>query len=431
MDKETLKQKTLKTIEQNKEKIMEIGDTIYKTPEVGYREYKTIEYIETIYTEQDWTYQNKLAITGSKAYLTKKPDQPTIALAAELDSLDIPAHPDADPKTGWVHACGHNAQVAAMIGAAIGINQILDHLDGNVALLAVPAEELIQMEYRNKLIEGGKIAFMGGKQEFIHIGALNDIDMTIGSHSSAALGTAKLGTGGTENGFIAKIVTYKGKAAHAGDHPDEGINALNAALLGIMGAHANRETFRDTDHIRFHPIITKGGEIVNNVPAEVTMESFVRGATVDAIKTANKKVNNALRAGAMAVGATVDIHDIPGYMPYHRDPNLDKVLRENCLNLDPNTARGGHSCGSVDFGDFSCVHPTTSLMMAGVTGSHHHESFKIIDKNTLYVLPAKALALTVIDLLYDGAAKAREITEAFTPLTPKNMYGEFMQMLVK
>ena len=69
-----------------------------------------------------------------------------------------------------------------------------------------------------------------------------------------------------------------------------------------MGAHANRETFRDEDHIRFHPILTKAGSIVNNVPADVHMESFVRGATVPAIQDANNKVNNALRAGAGGSG---------------------------------------------------------------------------------------------------------------------------------
>ena len=70
-----------------------------------------------------------------------------------------------------------------------------------------------------------------------------------------------------------------------------------------MGIHSNRETFVDSDHIRVHPIITKGGFVVNQVPEIVTMETFVRGSSIEAIKNANLKVDNALRAGAMAVGA--------------------------------------------------------------------------------------------------------------------------------
>lgn len=431
MSKEALKKQVLDTIDSRAKEIIRIGDDLWKIPEVGYREYKTAEYVESFYEKMGWNYENKLGLTGSKAYLKPKGPRPTVSIVGELDSLDVPTHPEADPKTGWVHCCGHHAQVTAMLGAGIGLDLVKDELDGNIVMMAVPAEELIQLDFRNKLVEDGKITFMGGKQEFIHIGAMDEIDMTIGSHSTGGLNDAKLGTGGTENGFIAKLTKYKGVPAHAGDHPDKAINALNAALLGIMGAHVNRETFRDEDHIRFHPILTKAGTIVNNVPADVQMESFVRGANVPAIKDANRKVNNALRAGAMAVGAEVELIDVPGYMPYHRDPLLDEVLRENCLSLTDEVPLGGHSCGSTDMGDFSCVHPTTNLVMAGVSGSHHHSSFTVVDKMNLYVLPAKAMAITVIDLLYDGASKAKEIINKFKPVVERKDYTKFMQNLVK
>ncbi len=431
MNRQELKKKALDTIDSKAKEIIQIGDDLWKIPEVGYREYKTSEYVEEQYDKMSWYYENKLAMTGSKAYLKEKGVSPTIAVVGELDSLDIPTHPAADPKTGWVHACGHHAQITAMLATGFGLDPIMDDLDGNVVLMAVPAEELIQMDFRNQLVEDGKITFMGGKQEFIHIGAMDDIDMTIGSHSTGSLKGAQLGTGGTENGFIAKLTRYTGVEAHAGDHPDEAVNALNAAMLGIMGAHANRETFRDEDHIRFHPILTKGGSIVNNVPADVHMESFVRGATVEAVKNANIKVNNALKAGAMAVGAEIELIDVPGYMPYHRDPVLDKVVRENCLALTDEVPLGGHSCGSTDMGDFSCVHPTTNIVMGGVSGSHHHKTFTIEDKMNLYVLPAKALAMTVIDLLYDGADRAMEVIDKFEPVIPLKEYTGFMKKLVE
>ena len=431
MNRQELKKKALDIIDSKAKEIIQIGDDLWKIPEVGYREYKTSVYVENQYEKMGWYYENNLAITGSKAYLKEKGASPTVAVVGELDSLDIPTHPAADPKTGWVHACGHHAQITAMLATGFGLDPIMDELDGNVVMMAVPAEELIQMDFRNQLVEDGKITFMGGKQEFIHIGAMDDINMTIGSHSTGSLKGAQLGTGGTENGFIAKLTRYTGVEAHAGDHPDKAVNALNAAMLGIMGAHANRETFRDEDHIRFHPILTKGGSIVNNVPADVHMESFVRGATVEAVKNANIKVNNALRAGAMAVGAEIELIDVPGYMPYHRDPVLDKILRENCLALTDEVPLGGHSCGSTDMGDFSCVHPTTNLVMGGVSGSHHHKTFTVEDKVNLYVLPAKALAMTVIDLLYDRAEKAKDVIDQFEPVIPLKEYTGFMKKLVE
>ena len=210
MDKDSLKQKVLITIDEKADEIKKIGDDLWKIPEVGYREYNTSEYVEAQYEKKGWTYQNKLALTGSKAYLKPEKQRPTLAIVGELDSLDIPTHPEADPKTGWVHACGHHAQIAAMLGAGFGLDLVKDELEGNIAMLAVPAEELIQIDFRNRLRDEGKITFMGGKQEFIHIGAMDDIDITLGCHSSGNLNGANLGTGGSENGFIAKLIQYKG-----------------------------------------------------------------------------------------------------------------------------------------------------------------------------------------------------------------------------
>ncbi|MFR9161994.1 MAG: peptidase dimerization domain-containing protein [Ruthenibacterium lactatiformans] len=101
---------------------------------------------------------------------------------------------------------------------------------------------------------------------------------------------------GAAGGFIGKELRFLGKEAHAGGAPWEGVNALNAASLAIAAIHANRETFRDEDHVRVHPIITKGGDLVNTVPADVRMESYVRAASVQAMRTANAKVNRAARA---------------------------------------------------------------------------------------------------------------------------------------
>jgi metal-dependent amidase/aminoacylase/carboxypeptidase family protein len=82
-----------------------------------------------------------------------------------------------------------------------------------------------------------------------------------------------------------------------------------------MGIHAQRETFREEDNIRIHPIITKGGDLVNIVPADVRIETFVRGKRIETILGVNEKVNAALKGGAMAIGAKVEIADLPGYLP--------------------------------------------------------------------------------------------------------------------
>lgn len=432
MDKSAIKKKTLEEIDRRAEEIIDYATTIWHYPELGFKEFKTAELTEQKYETMGWKYEKEIAITGSKAYLKGDNSRPTIGVIGELDSLHIPAHPEAHPASGNVHACGHHSQMAAMLGAGYGLDVVKEHLAGDIVMVAVPAEEYIEIDYRNRLREEGKLEFFGGKQEFIRLGAMKDIDICIGSHSAMDQ-TELIGVGGSNNGFIGKLVHYIGKEAHAGGAPHKGINALNAAMMGLMGIHANRETFRDEDTIRVHPIITKGGEIVNNVPADVTMESYVRGKTVEAIKDANTKVNRALRAGAMAVGAEVEIHDHPGYMPYTRDPNLEKVIIKSVTELygENEIKPRGHSTGSTDMGDFSCIMPTTSIGMTGTEGAGHSRHLKITDPVKQYIVPAKAIAVTIIDLLYDEAQEAKQVIENFTPTIKRSDYTRFMKKLIE
>lgn len=434
MKREELKEKVLQAIDDRAEEIIEIGTRIWNNPELGYKEFKTAEFVQEEYEEMDWYYEEGIARTGSKAYLESKEKSPTIGIIGELDAVRCPDHPECDPVTSAVHACGHNAQIAAMLGCGFGITDsgVLDELEGNVVMVTVPAEEYLEIDFRNSLREKGEITFFGGKQEFIHLGAMDDIDISLGTHTAMNM-EEKLSVSGSNNGFIGKLIRYIGKEAHAGGAPHKGVNALNAAMLGLMGIHAQRETFKDEDHIRVHPIITKGGEIVNNVPADVRLESYVRGKTIEAIKSANEKVNRALKAGATAVGGEVDINDLPGYMPYRRDESLDGLIQQNCYNTvgEDEVKIREHSTGSTDMGDISCIMPTSSFGMGGVEGEGHSRTYKVVDPYIEYVLPAKILGLTCIDLLYNGAEEANSIINSFEPSIPREAYTEFMNELVK
>lgn len=155
------------------------------------------------------------------------------------------------------------------------------------------AEEYVEIGWRAGLRRAGEVQYLGGKQQLIAEGAFDDIDMAMMVHSETDAPQPRAVVAGAAGGFIGKELRFLGKEAHAGGAPWEGVNALNAASLAIAAIHANRETFRDEDHVRVHPIITKGGDLVNTVPADVRMESYVRAASVQAMRTANAKVNRA------------------------------------------------------------------------------------------------------------------------------------------
>jgi len=238
----------------------------------------------------------------------------------------------------------------------------------------------------------------------------------------------KVVLGSKGNGFVGKKVQFIGKEAHAGSAPEEGTNALNAAMLAMNNIHANRETFLDGDHIRVHPIITKGGDLVNVVPADVQMETYVRGRTIEGIEDANKKVNRALKAGADAVGAKIKITEIPGYLPLLNNEDMDKVFKDNALTLvkEDEIEEGGEFGGSTDFGDVLHLMPAIHPFIGGVQGNIHTRDFRISDPETAYILPAKIMALTVVDLLFEGAKKANEIIEKFEPAMTKEEYLKFL-----
>ena len=163
--------------------------------------------------------------------------------------------------------------------------------------------------------------------------------------------------------------------------------------------------------IRVHPIITRGGDAVSAVPADVRLETFVRGSTIRAIQDADAKVDRCLRAGAMAMGATVEIVTLPGYMPLACDPNLSQITLENCSAVvgAEHVGVSGHATGSTDLGDLGYVMPVVHPRTAGAKGNGHGNDYWTVDQQLAAVNPAKAMAMTAIDLLYDGAREARRV----------------------
>ena len=425
-EKEALKAAVQAAIDARREKIIALGEQTRRDPELGYKEHRTAALVEKMYEELGLEYQKGLAITGSKARISGRKSAISLAVMGELDAVLCPEHPEAHPETGAAHSCGHNAQIAAMLGMAMGLldTDAMNELGGDVVLMAVPAEEPVEVEWRQRLREKGTIQFLGGKQEFIAIGAMDDIDLTVMFHSTSTQPNKKASVGGTANGFVTKFVKYSGKEAHAGGAPHLGINALNAAMLGLQGIHANRETFRDDDTIRIHPIITKGGDLVNIIPADVRMETYVRGKTMDAILNASSKVNRALQAGAMAVGAEVDIIEIPGFLPCINNPRMTDLMRENLTQLvgAENVAEGTHGAGSSDIGDIMHIMPAIHPYVAGAVGSAHTKNYQVDDPELFYIVPAKAMAMTVIDLLYGGAEEGLAVKEEFRPVLTKEQY---------
>ena len=433
--KEELKTRVYSEIESHAEEMIGVSQTILGHPEPGFREAKTSALVSSKLREIGVAFQDGIAITGLKGELNGGSAGPSVALIGELDSLIVHDHPHADPETGAAHACGHHAQIGMLLAATMGLlaKGVLPALSGRVVLMAVPAEEYIEIEYRDTLRQQGQIEFLGGKAEYIRLGQLDDVDMALMCHTTSRPEELKFCMSGTANGIVAKKIQFIGRGAHAGGAPHLGINALNAASLALLAIHSNRETFKDDDTIRIHPIITKGGEAVSAVPADVRMETFVRGRTIEAVLEANRKVDRALKAGAMAVGAKVNIQTMPGYLPLQQDKGLADVFKANAASLvgQENIGQVSHRTGSTDLGDMSQLMPVIHPYVGAGTGLSHGSDYVVEDFNLAVVTAAKVLAATVVDLLADGATQAGQIKSSYKPMMTKSEYLSFMRSLAK
>jgi amidohydrolase len=415
-DRANLKSSFNSAVNVRTDELVRISRDILDHPESGYREIRTAKIVADWFRASGLEVQTAVAKTGViGTYDTGRPG-PHIAVMGELDSLIVPEHSHADSDTGAAHACGHHAQIGSMLSVAAGLveKSVEINLIGKVSFMATPAEEYIELEFRESLLADGEIEFFGGKQEFIKLGFFDDVDIAMLTHTGGETG-GTLGVGGSNNGMIGKTVQFIGKAAHAGGSPHLGVNALNAAHLALSAIHAQRETFRDADTVRVHPIITKGGSAVNSVPADVRMETYVRASNVPAILKASSKVDRALRAGALATGASVRIVTNPGYLPAQYDERLTKIYRYNAASLvgDDNIIELTHSTGCTDVGDVSQIVSTIQPTANATTGIGHGIDY-LVDNYDLAVIKAgKAMGFTVIDLLCDDGEKGKNIAGAF------------------
>ena len=391
-----------------------------KNPETGYKEWKSHAYLKNVFEKLGYTLTEAGDIPGFYTEIDTGRPGPTLLIMAELDALCVATHPDCDPETKAVHACGHCCQSAGLVGVAAALKEpgALDGLCGKIRLMEVPAEEAIEIAYREDLRKQGKIRYFGGKQEFIARGMMDGVDLDTMVHSSSSTAGHRISATPGANGFLIKELTFKGRSVHAAS-PAKGINALYAANQALSAINALRETFKDTDHIRVHPIITKGGTVVNAIPEEVKAESYVRGATVEAIAEANERVNRAAAGAALSLGANVTICDRPGYLPRINHDEMCRIGLEAAeLMLGEGTAVMGKEwgSGSSDIGDMSMLFPTAYLHITGAHGSAHGADFDVSDTEKLCVDSAKVQVAFARLLLENGAERAKAVMASYEPL---------------
>ncbi len=390
-----------------------LADKLWNSPELGFFEFKTADILVSELKALGLSPQTGIARTGLWAELGKKSD-PAVMLLADMDALPTQAAPG-----GVAHSCGHHAQMAVMLAAfrALALTQAADALGLRIIFACSPAEEYVDLGRRLELRAKGELRYLSGKQEMIRLGFFSDPCLVLKYHSMGDSTERAATVNGTLNGFMAKRAVFTGRASHAGAHPEKGVNALSAASLALQAIHAQRETFLDEDHIRVHPILTEGGAVVNSVPSRAVVETYVRGASHGAVLAAAAKVDRALRAGALALGAALEVENTPGYQAFKPDPALGEALARAAAAVVDRTSIDfqDRSYASDDIGDVACVQPTCQLGFSGFRGAIHSSDFAAKEPERAYMAPAEIILRTVLELAADGGAAARKILSGFQP----------------
>ncbi|MFA6505537.1 MAG: peptidase dimerization domain-containing protein [Treponemataceae bacterium] len=423
------KRKAIEALRSDKDWLFALADSLWMIPEGGFSERRTAAAVIFELEALGARVKKDLAITGFRAEIGD-PAAPAVFLVADLDALITPGA-GAGGTAAVMHSCGHYAQAAIMTAVfRAAVRAGLPEKEGfKLVFIGAPAEEYTDMEDRRQKRERGEIRFLSGKQEMIRLGVFDDALAVLKYHTMTNSPERRATVNGTLNGFIAKRAVFLGKAAHSGANPDKGVNALNAASIAQLAIHTQRETFRDQDHVRVHPIIREGGIAVNTVPDRVVLETYVRAGTVQAVVDASAKVDRALAAGAIAVGCSVTVTDLPGYLPLRGSSVIGDILGKNLREyIDQKDIDFADECtASDDIGDVSSLFPTCQLGFSGFTGTMHGSDLRCADKEAAYLLPAFALTATLADLGRDGAAEARRAAAVFKPTLTKAEYEALIE----
>lgn len=132
------------------------------------------------------------------------------------------------------------------------------------------------------------------------------------------------------------------------------------------------------------------------------------------------EINRALTGAALSMGASVEIHDRPGYAPTQLDKGFMELAERCCVEMvgAENVSFNYNSwgCGSTDFGDLSCVMPCALFNTCGGYSGHAHAiDYQVVDARRLCVDAAKGQLLVLDALLENDAAEARAICAEFKP----------------
>ncbi len=291
---------------------VEIRRHIHKYPELSFREENTSKYIQEFLTRYGIPFKAGYVKTGIVARIEgKDPAGKVIALRADMDALPIKEETGLEFSSvndGVMHACGHDAHTAALLGAAKILNTLKDEWIGTVLLVFQPGEEVDP----------------GGARLMLEEGIFDDIkpDLVVGQH---VLPEMKTGHVGFKSGMYMASgdevhITIKGKGGHAAMP-----HMLTDTVLIASQVIVNLQQVASRFVPAGIPVVLSFGKVIANgatniIPSEVKISGTFRIMNEEWRQKTKEKIREIVinTAESMGAGAEIDIKD--GYPVVFNDP---------------------------------------------------------------------------------------------------------------
>lgn len=369
---------------------------LHRHPELSFQEVRTARIAAERAEALGYEVRRGVGRTGVVAEL-RNGTGPTVALRADMDALPIHEENDVDYRStidGVMHACGHDAHVAMLVGAARLLAEAREQGElpnGTVRLLFQPSEEDSDEEGKS------------GAMRMIEDGAMRGVDAVFGLHIGAHLQSGKLFTcpgpimGGTDS-FVA---TIRGVSAHAA-RPEEGVDAVVIAahtVLACQNAVARRIAPAEQGVVTIGRI--QGGVAENVIAERVTLEGTVRYFYDEVRRTLHRELERAVEV-ARALGAEAELEIRAGYPPVVNDESMTALLERAGAE-----ALGGGEVERIapmllaeDFGILAREAPGSFAWLGAAPEDpreHHHPRFDV-DESAL-VRGASTLATCALHAL--------------------------------
>lgn len=325
-------------IHKHKDLIIKTRRDLHQIPETAYTEKKTAAYVTDYLNREGLEVQTGIAENGVVGLLQTKREGPTLLLRADMDALPLAEAtglPFASKHTGVMHACGHDAHMAMVLGAATTLNTIKDDLNGNIKFLFQPAEE-----------------GPGGAKPMIEAGVMENphVDYCVGCHLWPEIPE---GTIGVKTGpFMAAMDRFDLKIVGHGGHgamPHLCVDALEVgtqvvgALQRIVSRHMNPLQPSVVTIGSFH-----AGSAFNIIPAEAELSGTTRTFDENIWHAWEKRLRKVIQGVCESMGAGFDFKFAQGYPPTINDESMSEIVAQcaakvvgNELVLDPPQTMGG------------------------------------------------------------------------------------------